>query len=92
MLVISGYAVTACETGHYILVVFVVMSKEEGICIVERLHISMILGRMSISSSSVETFQHWQKPKNEAIYNNAGLITSHLTSFSSTLLDSASGD
>ena len=30
MLVIPRYAVTACETDHYILVVFVVMSKEEG--------------------------------------------------------------
>ena len=36
MLVITRYAVTACETGHYILVVFVVMSKEEGLCTVER--------------------------------------------------------
>ena len=29
VLVIPRYAVTACETDHYILVVFVVMSKEE---------------------------------------------------------------
>ena len=32
VLVIPRYAVTACETDHYILVVFVVMSKEEGLC------------------------------------------------------------
>ena len=30
MLVIPRYAVTACGTDHYILVVFVMMSKEEG--------------------------------------------------------------
>ena len=29
LLVTPRYAVTACETDHYILVVFVVMSKEE---------------------------------------------------------------
>ena len=31
VLVIPRYAVTACETDHYILVVFVVMSKEESV-------------------------------------------------------------
>ena len=50
------------------------MSKEEGLCTVERLHIPVVLVRMSTSSNSVETFQHWQKPKNEAIHNNAGLL------------------
>ena len=30
MLVLPRYAVTACETDHQILVVFVMMSKEEG--------------------------------------------------------------
>ena len=58
MLVIPRYAVTACETDHYILVVFVVMSKEEGSMYMERLHIPMILGRMGTSQASVETFQH----------------------------------
>ena len=40
LMVYVGYtsvAVTACETDHYILVVFVVMSKEEGLCTVESL-------------------------------------------------------
>ena len=55
-------------------VVFVVMSKEEGLCTVGRLHILVVLGRMSTSSNSVEKFQHWQKPKNEAIHNHAGLL------------------
>ena len=57
---IVGYtsvAVTACETDHYILVVFVVMSKEEGSMYSERLHIPIVLGRMSTSASSVEMFQ-----------------------------------
>ena len=31
-----GMQVSACETGHYILIVFVVMSPEEGLYIVER--------------------------------------------------------
>ena len=34
------------------------MSKEEGLCIVESLHIPMVLGRINISSNSVEMFQH----------------------------------
>ena len=38
--------------------VFVAMSEEEGLCTVERLHISMALGRMSTSSNGVETFEH----------------------------------
>ena len=36
MLVITRYAVTACETVTIYLFVFVVMSKEEGLCTVER--------------------------------------------------------
>ena len=39
-------------------IVFVVMSKEEGSMYRERLHISIILGRMSTSANSVETFRH----------------------------------
>ena len=58
LLVLPRYAVTACETGHYILIVFVVMSKEEGSMYRERLYILMILGRMSTSANSVEMFQH----------------------------------
>ena len=50
--------ISACETDHYILIVFVVISKEEGLSIVESLHILMILGRISTSASSVEMFQH----------------------------------
>ena len=57
MLIISRYAVTTCETNYYILIIFVVISKEEGLCIVEKLYIPMVLGRMGTSSSSVETFQ-----------------------------------
>ena len=55
MLVIPRYVVTACETDYYILVVFVVMSKEEGSMYRERLHIPVVLGRMSTSSNSVES-------------------------------------
>ena len=51
LLVIPRYAVTACETDHYILVVFVVMSKEEGLCTVKRIHIPMVLGRMGTSQT-----------------------------------------
>ena len=50
------------------------MSKEEGLSTVESLHILMILGRISTSANSVEMFQHWQKPKNEAIHNHAGSL------------------
>ena len=57
MLVIPRYAVTACETDHYILNVFVVMSKEEGLSTVGSLHILMVLGRISTSAHSVEMFQ-----------------------------------
>ena len=38
--------------------VFVVMSKEEGSMYRRKLHIPMVLGRMSTSSNSVEMFQH----------------------------------
>ena len=92
MLIIPLYAVTACETGHYILGVFVVMSKEEGSMYREGLHIPMVLGRMSTSSNSVETFRHWQKPKNEAIHSLAGLIATRPTSFPLTLPDPAPDD
>ena len=51
MLVIPRYAVTACETDHYILVVFVVMSKEERSMYRRKLHIPMVLGRMSTSQT-----------------------------------------
>ena len=51
VLVIPRYAVTACETGHYILIVFVVMSKEEGSMYRKRLHISVVLGRMDTSQT-----------------------------------------
>ena len=59
MLVIPRYAVTACETDHYILVVFVVMSKEEGSMYRRKLHIPMILGRMGTSSNNIEMFQQY---------------------------------
>ena len=36
LLVITRYAVTACETVNIYWLVFVVMSKEEGLCTVER--------------------------------------------------------
>ena len=51
LLVIPRYAVTACETDHYILVVFVVMSKEEGSMYRGRLHIPVVLDRMSTSQT-----------------------------------------
>ena len=35
LLVIPRCSYCVCETGHYILIVFVVMSKEEGLCTVE---------------------------------------------------------
>ena len=47
------------------------MSKKEGSIYSERLHILMVLGRISTSASSVKMFQHWQKSKNKAIYNHA---------------------
>ena len=58
MLVIPRYVVTACETVTIYSLVFVVISKKEGLYTVERLHIPMVLGRMSTSSNSVEAFQH----------------------------------
>ena len=57
MFIIPRYVVTACEIDHYILSVFVVISKKEGLCIVERLYIPVILGRISTSSNSVKAFQ-----------------------------------
>ena len=92
MLVIPRYAVTAYKTDHYILVVFVVMSKEEGSMYRGKLHIPIILGRINTSSNSVETFQHWQKSKNEAIHNYADLIATYSTFFPPILPDSASDD
>ena len=76
----TSVAVTACETDHYILVVFVVMSKEEESIYRRKPYISMILGRISTSANSVEMFQHWQKPKNEAIHNHADSIVNHADS------------
>ena len=42
---------TAFETDHYILVVFVVMSKEERSMYRGRLHVPMVLGQMSTSQT-----------------------------------------
>ena len=53
----TSVAVTACETDHYILVVFVVMSKEEGSMYRGKLHIPIVLGRMGTSQTSVKTFR-----------------------------------
>ena len=46
----------------------------------KKLHISVILVRISTSSNSIETFKHWQKPKNEAIYDHADLLVHHANS------------
>ena len=55
-----------------------------------KLHISVILVRINTSSNSVKTFQHWQKPKNEAIHNHANLLLNQqrsITFFSLILSD-----
>ena len=56
MLIIPRYVVTACETDHYILIIFVVISKEEESIYRKRLYILIILGRISINLNSVESF------------------------------------
>ena len=43
-----------------------------------KLHIPVVLVRMGTSSNSVETFQHWQKPKNEAIHKQSRWFATHL--------------
>ena len=53
MLIITRYAVTACETVTIYLFVFVVISKEEG-----SIYRRMVLGRISTSANSVEMFQY----------------------------------
>ena len=63
VLVIPRYAVTACETVTIYWLVFVVMSKEEGLCTVGSLLIPMILGRISTSSNSVEMYQQEGKER-----------------------------
>ena len=71
------------------------MSKEEGLCTVERLYIPVILVRIDTSSNSVETFRHWQKPKNEAIHNHADSLLIQrrpITSFSFILSGLGLGD
>ena len=45
-----------------------------------KLHIPVILVRISTSVNSVEMFQHWQKPKNEAIHNHADSLVHHANS------------
>ena len=55
--------------------VFVVMSKEEGLCTVERLHISMVLGRMGTSQTVLKRSNTGKNRKMKLYTNNhAGLL------------------
>ena len=54
----NRYIVTTCEIDHYILFIFVVISKKEESIYRERLYILIILDRISISLNSVKAFQH----------------------------------
>ena len=45
-----------------------------------KLHIPVILVRISTSVNSVEMFQHWQKSKNKAIHNHANSLVHHANS------------
>ena len=56
MLIISRYVVTTCEIDYYILIIFVVISKKEESIYRKRLYILMVLGRISTSLNSVESF------------------------------------
>ena len=54
------------------------MSKEEESIYRRKPHILIVLGRIGTSVSSIEMFQHWQKSKNEAIYNHANSLVNSL--------------
>ena len=50
-MVIPRYAITRCETDHYILVIFVVISKKEESMYRRKLHIPIILDQISTSQT-----------------------------------------